>query len=333
MRPVVGIGNPLMDIIVPVDYATFRDFEAEPGSMNLVESTVTKKILSLPFEKTRTPGGSCANTLRGIAYLAGNRYDGNRNEKKPYYMGAVGKDEAGDGFLVILAEQGVEPGVALKDTPTGVSGILVTPDHERTMFTHLGACRDFTLEDVNMEAIKESSYLHIAGYMWDTDNQKEAAKAAVSAARKAGVKVSFDLADPFVVYRYGDELRKWLPGKVDLLFANREELSAMTEEKEDEAIMRIAREYAPFAVMKTGAEGCMLRKGDEVMKIPGERVSPVDTTGAGDSFAAGFLYALLEGHGTATAGSLANRIASRVVTIEGCNYALLDRNEILSILV
>ncbi|MFP4562893.1 MAG: adenosine kinase [Spirochaetia bacterium] len=327
MRPITGIGNPLMDIIVPVDYTTFRNFEAEPGSMNLVENSVTKKILALPFEKTKTPGGSCANTLRGIAWLAGSGY-----ENKPYYMGAVGKDEAGDGFLAILVEQGVEPGVALKDTPTGVSGILVTPDHERTMFTHLGACRDFTLEDVNMDAIRESSYLHIAGYMWDTENQKEAAKEAVKTAGRNGVKVSFDLADPFVVYRYGDELREWLPGKVDLLFANREELSAMTEQKEDEAIMRIAREYAPFVVMKTGAEGCILRKGDEVIKIPGERVEPVDTTGAGDSFAAGFLYALLEGHGIDTAGRLANRTASRIVTIEGCNYALLDLKEILSIL-
>lgn len=327
MRPLTGIGNPLMDIIVPVDYNTFRDFGAEPGSMNLVDSPVTQRILDLPFEKVKTAGGSCANTLRGVAWLADGKYS-----SLPYYMGAVGKDKAGDGFLTILAEQGVEPGVALKETPTGVSGILVTPDHERTMFTHLGACREFVLDDVDMDAVRSSSYLHIAGYMWDTENQKNAAKAAVETARDSGVPVTFDLADPFVVYRYGDELKQWLPGNVDLLFANREELSALTGEKGDEKIIRSARTYSPHTVMKIGAEGCIIQKGTSLVQLPGEKVNPADTTGAGDSFAAGYLYALLEGYDVESAARLANRIASRVVTVEGCNYALLERNDVLTVL-
>ncbi len=291
MIVLTGMGNPLLDTIIPVDFETFSTMEAEPGSMNLVDSTFSQKLLKLPGDKKRTPGGSCSNTLRGIAWLQ------HYTEKKETvaYIGAVGNDEAGDQFEQILQNQSVVPYLARTDVATGTSSILVTPDHERTMFTYLGACREYREEDLQAESYREAVYIHLAGYMWDTENQKGAAKRLVQEGIASGKKISFDLADPFVVHRFGDELRTWLPGKVDILFANREELSVMTGETENDKIITAAKGLADTIVMKIGADGCIIASGKGVITVPGNQVNPVDTTGAGDSFAAGDLYGLLYG--------------------------------------
>ncbi|RKX78665.1 MAG: hypothetical protein DRP87_05725 [Spirochaetes bacterium] len=326
MFSVVGIGNPLMDLIMRTDYESFKEFNAEPGTMNLVDSGIVKKILDKISDETILPGGSCANTLRGFSWLCGK----NGPLGIPAYIGAVGDDKEGKNLSTMFNSLGVKPFLAKKRAATGVSAILVTPDHERTMFTYLGASRELSKLDIDFKVVHNTRCLHIAGYMWDTENQKEAARSCIVEAKDRGIIVSFDLADPFVVHRYGEELCSWLPGKVDILFGNREELSVMTGQSIDEKIIDSISGFANIVVMKTGEEGCIIKKGNEKeIKVSGEKVSAVDTTGAGDSFAAGFLYAFLSGHELIKCGKLANLIASRIVTVEGCNYDKIDREEIL----
>lgn len=353
MLSVFGLGNPLMDIILEASPETLDRLKAVPGSMNLVEFETQKEVIGAAATARYSAGGSCANTIRGIAWLVG----GDASIPRPAYTGSVGRDEYGDRFEASLVAQGVETRLARKDVPTGTSAIVVTPDHERTMFTHLGACREFTTEDLDLDLLRTCSIFHTTGYMWDTPNQEKAAKKAIAHARNAGILVSFDIADPFVAERYGTGLVSWLPGNIDILFANFEELKAMTRvldgdsAESPEIVVRQAAVFAPIVALKVGAEGCLiLRRPDaparqgaggpagegrrtaadvEVFNVAPERVRAKDTTAAGDAFAAGFLYAFLRGEDLARCGYRANRIASRIVTVTGCDYSALDRGDVL----
>lgn len=327
--PVVGIGNPLMDTITHVDYKIIEILGAEPGSMNLVDLDQLNTVLLKIGDAVETPGGSCANTMRGLAWLLNN----DKNFSMPVYSGAVGKDPLAQRLSAGLQEIGVEPALAGKEQmSTGVSVILVTPDNERTMFTYLGACREYSELDSPVGYLgKNPLWLHIAGYMWDTDNQKNAIKYTVEKALSHHVKISFDLADPFVVERYRHEFINWLPGKIDLLFANRTELSYLTGlEGEDEEILEKAGRYAETIVMKVGKKGCWVsRKGYSIHFPCVDIAPPTDTTGAGDSFASGFLYGIVKGETFHDCADIANRIASGIVTVEGCDYSNINRNYVL----
>lgn len=327
--PVIGIGNPLMDTITHVDFSVVEGLGAEPGSMNLVDTERLKVVLDRVTEAVETPGGSCANTMRGLAWLLGNEV----NFANPVYTGAVGSDDLADRLSGGLEAIGVSPELSRKkDKNTGVSVILVTPDNERTMFTCLGACREFNKSDFPLVQLDNKPvWVHIAGYMWDTENQKNAVKFAVDEALKRHIKISFDLADPFVVGRYKEEFANWLPGKIDLLFANRTELSSLTGiDGSDEEILERAGKYAETIVMKVGKNGCWVSRRGYSIHFPCVDIAPPsDTTGAGDSFAAGFLYGIVKGETFHDCADIANRIASGIVTVEGCDYSTIDRNYVL----
>lgn len=327
MISIAGIGNPLMDLIMQSDFPRLEQLKAVPGTMNLVDRASVDALTELHDQVQIVPGGSCANTLKGFTWLAGKK----TILKPAVYIGAVGNDVYGKKFEEILAENRITPRLSFKDTPTGVSGILVTPDHERTMFTYLGACRDLCLDDIPMDLVCGSEILYMAGYMWDTENQKAAVKEAVSRARACGITIAFDLADPFVVVRFGKELLEWIPGNVDILFANREELSMITGMTKEsgagpETVLAAAEGLADIIVMKVGSEGCLFSQGDTIQAVPGYVVKPLDTTGAGDSFAGGFLYGRLMGYDLIRSCIIANSLAAQVVTVEGCNYPALDRS-------
>ncbi|MBB6478702.1 adenosine kinase [Spirochaeta isovalerica] len=327
--PVIGIGNPLMDTITHVDFSVVENLGAEPGSMNLIDEKQLKKVLDAVVESIETPGGSCANTMRGLAWLL----DGDEDFSRPVYTGAVGEDALAGRLSSGLESIGVKPELAGKsDFQTGVSIIFVTPDNERTMFTYLGACREYSKNDFPIHIIEgKPVWLHIAGYMWDTDNQKNAVKFAVEEALKRHTKISFDLADPFVVDRYREEFIEWLPGKIDLLFANRTELSYLTGiEGSDEDILEKAGKYGETIVMKVGKKGCWVSRRGYSIHFPCVDIAPPsDTTGAGDSFAAGFLYGIVKGETFHDCADTANRIASGIVTVEGCDYSNIDRDYVL----
>ena len=329
--PVIGIGNPLMDTITHVDYKVIEYLGAKPGSMNLVDLKKINKILNLISESIETPGGSCANTMRGLAWLLNK----DENFSYPVYSGAVGSDSLSERLSGGLRKIGVEPALSSKTgSTTGVSIILVTPDNERTMFTYLGACREYNKNDSPVSYIEKNPiWVHIAGYMWDTDNQKRAVEYTVEKALSRHVKISFDLADPFVVERYRDEFLKWLPGKIDLLFANRTELSYLTgSDGDDEEILEKAGKYGETIVMKVGKKGCWVSRKGYSIHFPCVDIAPTtDTTGAGDSFAAGFLYGIVKGETFHDCADIANRIASGIVTVEGCDYSNINRSYVLGL--
>lgn len=321
MPVLYGIGNPLIDIIVRAGSHAPGQLDAAPGSMNLVGYDRQQRAMALGSVVRRLPGGSCANTVRAVRWLL--RVAG--STAPVAYTGAVGRDHEGDAFEALLDTEGVEPRLARKATPTGSSVIVVTPDSQRTMFTYLGACRNLCAADVSQDAIRSARILHVTGYMWDTPNQEEAVRAAVRLARSTRTLVSLDVADRFVVDRYHDALTAWIPGNVDLLFANEQELKALTGVPDGgERTLEAATRFAPTVVMKTGPRGCLVSHLGRMFASPAHPVDPVDTTGAGDAFAGGYLFGLIQKFPPDRCAAVANRLAGGIVTVAGCNYDALD---------
>ncbi|TFG79144.1 MAG: adenosine kinase, partial [Spirochaetales bacterium] len=322
------IENPLIDYVMHENESFLAKLDARPGTMQLVEHATFQAIIQASCGYTIVPGGSGANTARALAMLTGDE----QASPRPCYSGGVGDDEAGRAFETIMSGLGIDTAMAMKNAKTGVSAIVVTPDHERTMFTSLGACRDFSPGDVSEEFLADSACFYATGYLWDTDPQKQALFHAVDRANALDIPVYFDLADPFVVDRYWKDLCAWLPGRVHTIFANRQELSRMTGcGGTDYEIMRDAARLAPTVVMKIGRGGCLAQSGGRLIHVKGEAVVPVDTTGAGDSFSAGFLYGVLHHRSLKDCAKLGNRIAARVVAVEGCRYDCIDRDDILAV--
>jgi sugar/nucleoside kinase (ribokinase family) len=328
-----SVENPLMDVIAHVDFDFLVRFKKQPGTMHLVEFSEVSALLREIHSFHTAPGGSAANTARGISWLRGAEGrvlgasilgSGARcpEDQAPVFNGAIGADPRGDQFLSYMEEAGVRTALVRKDVPTGTSVILVTPDGERTMNTYLGACRAFEPSDLDLALLADAHMLYLTGYLWDTENQRLAAEKAGAFARDngRGIVVAFDLADPFAVRRYSAQFRAWIPGRVDVLFGNRDELSLLTGTSCDEDCIESASSFAPIVAMKVGEKGCLVSAEGRIQHVPGVSVKPVDTTGAGDAFAAGFLYARLCGADPFESGRLANAVAARVVTMEGASY-------------
>ena len=333
MYSLYGVENPLMDIIAHVDYGFLSRFGKQPGTMHLVEYAEVRALLKEIGSSHTTPGGSAANTARGIAWLGGpagrelsmsvlGAWDASSDSAPPVFNGAIGNDATGNDFAARMEGEGVSAVLVRKTTPTGTSVILVTPDGERTMNTYLGACRDFEPADLDLARLADSRMLYLTGYLWDTDNQRRAAEKAAAFAREQGgrIPIAFDLADPFAVRRFGDQFRSWIPGNVDILFGNREELAILMGSACDEDCVSEASALAPLVVMKAGEKGCLVGWDGKCELVPGVPVHVVDTTGAGDAFAAGFLFARLAGADPVQSARLANHLASRIVGVEGCRY-------------
>jgi sugar/nucleoside kinase (ribokinase family) len=322
---VFGLENPLFDRVAAVADAVVAEVGAPKGTMNLVDHAQMRRVLALAKGFRSIPGGSAANTVRAVACLSRARA-----VPPPVYSGAVGCDPEGEEYGSILRAQGVVTRLACKREPTGCSVILVTPDRERTMFTFLGACREYTPEDLDQGLLIRSRYLYLTGYMWDTENQRQAALLAGSTALAEGVRVAFDLADPFAVRRYRQQYLSWIPAHVEVLFGNREEFRLLLGEGlTDGELAEAAGELAPQAVMKIGAEGCLVNYFGQVSRVAGFPVTPVDTTAAGDCFAAGYLYGQLRGFSAQGSARLANRLAAWIVTVEGCDLENMDPAEVL----
>jgi len=331
MFSIFGLGNPLLDFIAPVDFQTLERTAAPKGTMNLVDAARMQQILEMVSGYTNIPGGSCANTLRGISWLKRAEVPAGTPLDPVIYTGAVGEDELGDRYREILEQAGVVQRLVRKPVPTGCSVILVTPDYERTMFTHLGACREYGWRDLDLEALDRSRLLYFTAFMWDTESQKEAVMLAIDRAKAGGIPIAFDLADPFAVSRSRSEFLGLIPSRVDVLFGNREEYRMMFGEKRtDLETVEEAGRFCATALMKVGHDGCYLNDHGRVEKLPGFKVDAVDTTAAGDCFAAGFLYGRLTGRSAAASARLANHLAASIVTVRGCDFGSLDPMPIVS---
>jgi len=226
---------------------------------------------------------------------------------------------------------GVQSRIIRKDAQTGVSIVTVTPDFERTMFTYLGACRLATEYDIDFSIIEKAEIIHINGYLWDTENQKRAIKQVAEIVKEKGTIISFDLADPFVVKRYRNEFLHWIPEYINVLFGNREEFSLLFDiHTHGPKIIEDAKDYADIVLLKVGKQGSYCCNQGNIFYTPACQVKAIDTTGAGDSFVAGFLFNYLSNKPIPQCVKMATAIAGGIVSVEGCDYSKLDYDKILS---
>ncbi|MFA8450556.1 MAG: adenosine kinase [Bacteroidales bacterium] len=282
MSRVLGIGNALVDIMTRLeDDNLLEDLQLPKGSMQLVDIERAKEIenASKHLKKSLASGGSAANTIRGLANLG----------VETSFIGKVGKDEMGDFFDTDLKKSNISPKLILSDNQTGSATALVSKDSERTFGTFLGAAVELGASDLSLEMFKGYDYLHIEGYL--VQNHDLIEKALVLA-KEAGLKVSLDLASYNVVEDNLDFLQKVVRDYVDIVFANEEESKAFTGKSPEESLDILA-DLCEIAVVKLGSKGSLIKKSAETCTAGVIPANAVDTTGAGDYYAGGFLYGLI----------------------------------------
>lgn len=299
---VYGIGSPLMDLIVEVSPALIHELNLRKGETHLIDEEQFRIILDTIkyYDIRKVPGGSAANTIAGINNLGGS----------VIFCGKVGDDEHGNLYEQRLLEEGVSSNIRKADELTGHAITFITPDSERTFTTFLGAALNLRKEDIDEEELAGCKFLHIEGYLLEGRN-KQAALYAIEVARKNNVKISIDLSDPALVRRNRDELESIVKGSY-VIFANEEEAREFTGRRGEEALDELSR-YCEVAVIKLGSKGSLIKHENRVYKIPGIKANAVDTTGAGDMYAACILYGLTHGLDLEKAGKLASFTAAKVV--------------------
>lgn len=334
---VYGIGNPLIDIFVTVKDEELHALGLHKGTMHLIDLERRAELLEFISGKECTYGcgGSCPNTMVALASFG----------VSSALAGKVADDRYGAIYRKQLVEMGVGNYLKNGTEPTGSSIILVTPDSERTMNTFLGANRQFGPEDVDEEAIREADYFHFTGYMWDTEPQKAAILRGIEVAESGGTKVVFDVADPFAVSRNRETFLELIRERADIVFANSEEARLLFDHYDPYACARSLGKIVPVGVVKNGKQGSFVAlggdrdntarrggagRGGEILSIPVKGKLPVDTTGAGDMYAAGFLYGLCRGKGFREAGLIASFLAGEIVQRRGAQFSLQEAAELRS---
>ncbi len=309
---VVGLGNPLIDIFFNVDDPFMSDLKLEKGSMNLVDVSRQEEILkkAIGLKKSTALGGSCANTMAMISQLGG----------KSAYGGKLGDDELGTDYENQLIDLGVTSLLKKQDGSTGSTIILVTPDAERTMNTHLGMCVNYSQNDIEPEAIGDAKYIYVEGYLWDTPTQKEAVVAALKHAKSVGTKISMSLSDSFCVERHKPDFQNLLDKYVDLVFCNDAEAQIMTDKSTTSEQLKALSDSVEHIVLTLGKKGSVVYNNGNITEINAIEVEAIDTTGAGDSYAAGYLYGLTNGYTEEESGNLAAYCAATIVNQLGPRY-------------
>jgi len=309
---IFGLGNPLIDIILHVEDRFMAQLRLEKGSMNLVDTVRQKEILDKAAgnPKTTTLGGSCANTMVMAAQLGA----------KVAYGGKIGNDDLGIDYEHQLIRSGVDSYLAKGAGVTGSTIILVNPDAERTMNTHLGMCTSFSKDDLCPDGIRDSHYLYVTGYLWDTPVQQEAVIAALEIAKSANVRIAFSLSDFFCVERHKDKFQLLIDDYVDILFCNEQEAGFMTGENLAEKQLQKLSESVSHVVLTMGKKGSMIQSQGRATQIDPIPIEAVDTTGAGDSYAAGYLYGITQGYDIKKSGRLGAFCAATIVSQIGPRY-------------
>ncbi|MCE9622800.1 MAG: adenosine kinase [Actinomycetia bacterium] len=280
---VVGIGNALVDVISHADDGFIARHELAKGSMTLVDTDRALYLYQALGTAIEMSGGSAANTVTGVASFGG----------RAAYIGKVSDDELGRVFGHDMRAVGVQfrPGAAVEDTPTGRCIIVVTPDAERTMNTYLGVSSLLCPPDIDLPTVAAGKVLYMEGYLFDRPHAKAAFRLAAATAHEHHRQVSLTLSDSFCVDRHRDDFRSLVADEVDILFGNSDELMSLYQVNTfDEAVQAVQKD-CDLAVITVGPEGCYIVQRDAVLTAPAEDVKEVlDTTGAGDLFAAGFLF-------------------------------------------
>ncbi|MGB0113874.1 MAG: adenosine kinase [Ilumatobacteraceae bacterium] len=307
---VACIGNALVDVLASAEERFLDDHGLVKGSMTLVETERAIELYSALGHAVEMSGGSAANTACGIASFGG----------RAAYIGKVNGDDLGNVFGHDMRALGVAFNRPPGDhgTPTGRCVIVVTPDAERTMNTYLGVSSELCVDDLDESMIADASVLYMEGYLFDRDDAKAAFRRAAEIAHEHGRIVSLTLSDSFCVDRHRADFRGLVQDSVDLLFGNHDELLSLYElDSFDEAVEALRAE-CDVAAITVGADGCVIVTQEELIRVDAVPVDKVlDTTGAGDLFASGFLYGLTAGADLATCGRYGSIAASEVISHVG----------------
>lgn len=307
---VVAIGNAIVDVLAHADQSLLDSHEMEKGAMVLIDASRAEIIYGAMGPAIECSGGSAANTVAGMAEL-GNQCG---------FIGRVADDQLGAVFTHDLRSLGVafDTPAANDGVPTGRCLILVTPDAQRTMNTYLGACNNLSPDDIEPDFIRSAAITYFEGYLWDLEPAKMAYRKAMEIAHAAGRKVAFTLSDQFCVDRFRKEFVALAEHEIDILFANENEILSLYETDEFDVALQHVRGHCEIAVLTRGEKGSVILSGDEVHIIDAiPHGDVIDTTGAGDLYAAGFLHGLTTGKNLATCGHMGSLAAGEIITHVG----------------
>jgi sugar/nucleoside kinase (ribokinase family) len=304
---VTGIGNAIVDVLAHAEDRFLVANGVTKGAMTLIDAARAEALYAEMGQAIEVSGGSAANTIAGIASLGG----------AAAFIGKTAQDQLGAVFAHDIRAGGVHYATAplANGAPTGRCLILVTPDAQRSMSTFLGAAQVLSLEDVDRELIAASSVTYLEGYLFDPPAAREAFFAAARVAHQAGRKVAFTLSDRFCIERHRAEMRRFVERDVDILFANESEIIALTETSGFDEAMHAIKGECEIAALTRSERGSVIVNGADTHVIDPFRLGPVlDTTGAGDLYAAGFLFGLTHGKDLAACGRLGSLAAAEIIS-------------------
>lgn len=307
---VLAIGNALVDVITTNDAAFLEAHAIPKGTMRLIAADEAERLYGIMGAGREVSGGSAANTVAGIAALGG----------KPAFVGRVAADQLGEVLAHDIRAAGVAFDVpAMVDgPPTGRCLIVVTPDGDRTMSTYLGACQELGEADIDDAAVRAAKILYLEGYLWDPAAPRAAMRKAMAVARAGGTKVAFTLSDVFCVEGHRDDFSVLLESHIDILFGNENEVRALYRTDDLGTAMTELARHAAITVVTRSGEGAVVVSGGERIAVPAEPVARVvDTTGAGDLFAAGFLHGVASGRPLADCARIGGIAAAEIISHYG----------------
>lgn len=309
MKKIIGLGNALVDIMIPIqDDSVLRSFALPKGSMTHVAHERSGSILSecdaCSLAKIQASGGSAANTIHGLARLG----------VPTGFIGKIGRDELGEFFRRDMEENRIAAELLIGSSQTGRAIAFVTPDSERTFATYLGAAVELTAGDLQAEKMAAYDILHIEGYLVQNH---ELIDNALKMAKQAGLLVSLDLASYNVVAENLSFLQEAVRRYVDILFANEDEARTFTGCSDPAEALRVMAERCPLAVVKVGKHGSLVQAEGKTYQVGARTAEPVDTTGAGDLYASGFLYGYCRGLSLPRCGEIGSLLAAQVIEVMG----------------
>jgi len=307
---VLGIGNAIVDVLSRTSDDFLTSENIEKGSMTLIDQERAVELYQKMGPGIEISGGSAANTVAGIASFGG----------KPSFVGKVKNDQLGNVFSHDIKAIGVEFTTQPLDVgpETARCLVLVTPDGQRSMNTFLGASSFLTPDDVKEHEIASAQITYLEGYLWDPQDAKNAFLKASTLCRKHGRKIAMTLSDAFCVERFRAEFRDLVKNNVDLLFANEDEIISLYEADNFDHALQLARADISHAALTRSEKGCVILDGDDVHVVDAEPVEEVvDTTGAGDLFAAGYMFGVTHGKDAAVSGQLGALAASEIISHMG----------------
>lgn len=308
---VIAIGNAIVDVMAPCEDADIERLGLAKGGMTLVDTARATELYDAMGPAREISGGSAANTLAGLAALGA----------KCAFIGQVADDQLGEVFAHDIRAGGIDfqTPVRADEPPTARCLIFVSPDGQRTMNTFLGASQFLPAEALDDAQIASASVLYLEGYLWDPEEPRKAMRRAIAAARNAGRKVAFTLSDAFVISRHGDDFRALIAdGQIDILFANEHELAALTGVEDFHAGIEQLAAKVPTVVVTRSENGAHAISNGEHAHVPAEPIAKViDTTGAGDLFAAGFLYGYVRNKPLAESLTLGAICAAEIISHYG----------------